>query len=251
MRPRDNEEEIVEKQTKEHGMLFKGEMVVANIEGRKTQTRRPITFHNSKTAPHVPRKEWHKLRWDEAWLDEKGPSPAGNPGPYWHVPFEDIVVRVYPRIQPGDIIWVKETWTSACGTGCSNCNWSGDEKDCSEYQEKIFFRASDPDFSDKWKSSLLLKRTNSRTDLKVQKMRSERVQEISEEDAWAEGCPKGEPTDNGGYFPAEKKIDETTTLGWCFAKEWFGDLWDSINEERGFPWEKNHPVWVHEYKGKP
>lgn len=42
-------------------------------------------------------------RWDEAWPDD-GPSPAGNPGPYLHLPVNDIVVRIYSEIQPGDIL---------------------------------------------------------------------------------------------------------------------------------------------------
>jgi hypothetical protein len=53
----------------------------------------------------IRRKEqkllWSKLDWSRAYLD-KGPSPAGNPGPYWHVPWnfdgEKLWARLYPKL---------------------------------------------------------------------------------------------------------------------------------------------------------
>lgn len=44
-------------------------------------------------------ERWHKLNWSRAWMD-MGPSPAGNPGPYWHVPLPEdgTVHRLYPRV---------------------------------------------------------------------------------------------------------------------------------------------------------
>lgn len=45
--------------------------------------------------------QWSKLDWSRAWLD-MGPSPAGNPGPYWHVPWdmsgEELWARLYPKL---------------------------------------------------------------------------------------------------------------------------------------------------------
>lgn len=51
---------------------------------------------------HKPPSEevWAQLEWDKAWVD-LGPSPMGNPGPYWHVPLndgEETVQRLYPKI---------------------------------------------------------------------------------------------------------------------------------------------------------
>jgi hypothetical protein len=52
---------------------------------------------------------WNNLDWSKAWID-LGPSIAGNPGPYWHVPLKETVVdgvlyahgdtvhRLYPKI---------------------------------------------------------------------------------------------------------------------------------------------------------
>ncbi len=51
---------------------------------------------------------WERLDWDRAWLDV-GPSPAGNPGPYWHVPLkndeDDIWHRLYPKI-PSKLLFI-------------------------------------------------------------------------------------------------------------------------------------------------
>lgn len=42
---------------------------------------------------------WNDLDWSKAYMD-MGPSPTGNPGPYWHVPrkVEDTVHRLYPKL---------------------------------------------------------------------------------------------------------------------------------------------------------
>lgn len=42
---------------------------------------------------------WNDLDWPKAWID-LGPSPAGNPGPYWHVPLRsgDTSHRLYPKV---------------------------------------------------------------------------------------------------------------------------------------------------------
>ena len=68
----------------------------------------------------------------------------------------------------------------------------------------------------------------SRLSLVITDIRVERLQDISEEDARAEGCEPGEATDGGLSF----------VLG-------FGDLWDSINGERkGCSWADNPHVWA-------
>jgi hypothetical protein len=45
---------------------------------------------------------WNDLDWSKAWMD-MGPSVAGNPGPYWHVPRikEDTTHRLYPKVLQG------------------------------------------------------------------------------------------------------------------------------------------------------
>ena len=45
------------------------------------------------------RELWDDLDWSKAWVD-LGPSPMGNPGPYWHVPRKssDTIHRLYPKV---------------------------------------------------------------------------------------------------------------------------------------------------------
>src|SRR3990167_379080 len=100
---------------REHGLIFSAPMALALLGGRKSMTRRPITRRNSLVdGRQASETMWNELRFDEARIDF-GPSPAGNAGPYLKVPRtsggEEFVHRVYPRYQPGDRMWARETWT--------------------------------------------------------------------------------------------------------------------------------------------
>jgi hypothetical protein len=218
---------------KHHGMLFKAEMVRARQDGRKTMTRRNITFANSVTEPHVKRDEWKELRWEEAKL--KGHHELRIA---WAVPFRNHIVRVYPRIQPGDVIWVKETW---CPVIYPNLRPGPDTHiglHKGQPVQEIYYRADKDKGYDElppcWHSSMLMPRWASRTDLDVIKVGSERVQEISEADAKAEGAVIGKYYKGAHREPLNHR-------------DAFHDLWDSINAAKDFGWEVNHPVWIYEW----
>ena len=78
-----------------------------------------------------------------------------------------------------------------------------------------------------WKSPLFMPRWASRIPLEITELRAERLQEISEEDAEAEGV-EGATTDGGQTI---------------VYKPTFADLWDSLNAERGYGWGFNPWVW--------
>ncbi|GHT90145.1 hypothetical protein FACS1894137_19510 [Spirochaetia bacterium] len=78
----------------------------------------------------------------------------------------------------------------------------------------------------RWKSPLYMPRVASRFLLEVKSIKVERLQDISEEDARAEG--------GGGIEPGEVFFN-------------FGNLWDSINAKRGYSWEMNPWVYVIEF----
>jgi hypothetical protein len=87
----------------------------------------------------------------------------------------------------------------------------------------------------------------SRITLDVIGVRVERLQGISEADAWAEGCERGAPWDNGqGHFPAERDLGGGSSEGWDNARDWYADLWDSINGSGS--WDANPWVWVVEFR---
>lgn len=212
---------------KHHGMLFKAAMVQARQSGLKTMTRRNIEFHNSITVPHVRRDEWHELRWDVAKVFGDL-TQDGEAVPFWNAPFRDIVVRVYPRIRPGDIIWVKETWAAPH-------EYDHLPPRLIETTAAIYYAALHDLSGLKNRPSMLMPRWVSRTDLDVLKVGSQRVQEISYEDCLAEGVDP---------YAESPPMSVHDVKG---IRALFQSLWDSINAAKGFGWEVNHPVWIYEW----
>lgn len=172
---------------KEHGTLFKADMVRAlrREYGPKTQTRRLFTRHNSlvdgaRATPTL----WADLDFDAAWIDA-GPSPAGNAGPYLKVPrrSEDSVHRVYPTIEVGDLLWVRESCMTFESTDGRNAN-------------QVRYRA-DADFGQlpketgSWacrvRNSIHMPRWACRIELEILAVRIERLQQIDMAGAIAEG----------------------------------------------------------------
>lgn len=94
-----------------HGLMLSDPMVVARHERRKTQTRRLISVANTYVdGRRVSGKRWKEMAFDlaHAWVDP-GPSPAGNAGPYLKATCADTCVsRLYPIYRPGDQLWWKE-----------------------------------------------------------------------------------------------------------------------------------------------
>ena len=209
-------------------MLFTGEMVRSISARRKGMTRRVITKANSRIGEGG---DWDKLDWDGKavynekappdfsppfikhlaplpFVDESFPNKAGqHTYSHLYVPYnwaDDMqVFRVYPRWEPGDILWVKETWARS--------------------DRGVLYRADDDRRGVRWKSPRFMPQGASRIRLDVTAVRPERVQDITEEDAQAEGVALGgSPT----YVKA------------------FAQLWDSINAKRGHGWEANDWVWV-------
>lgn len=190
---------------KERPILFSGEMVRAILDGRKTQTRRVIT--------------------DQSVISLR---PDGSLG------------KVQPRCkhgQPGDRLWVRETWAME-GT---------DETSTLPLQYKA--DRSDWLKCSKWRPSIHMPRWASRITLEIESVRLERVQEITEEDAIAEGSFLGRckclAMQEKPRSPIEALFKQTS----CHkhGKE-FRALWDSINQPRGFGWYVNPWVWVITFK---
>jgi len=194
---------------KERPIIFPStEMVRAILEGRKTQTRRPI-----KPQPEGNRKITQ--------LHEKD---------YWSFsPTEDwqtgIDIRC-PYGQPGDILWVKETWAPAA--------WDENGKITHiDYKADIPINAVD---TNGWRSPVFMPRWASRIKLKITDVRVERVQDISIKDILAEGI---------GHIVDEIQFD-TEYKTWL--RNEFQKLWDSTYAKKGFEWDTNCWVWVIKFK---
>jgi hypothetical protein len=124
-----------------------------------------------------------------------------------------------PYGAPGERLWVRETW--CCYTPeLRNPKYRADRHNDSGWT---------------WRPSIHMPRWASRLTLEVTAVRVERLKEISEEDARAEGVEQCE----GGYIDAMCGPSQGME-----AKQAFDSLWDSINAARGFGWSVNPWVWV-------
>lgn len=188
-------------------ILFSPLMVQAILEGRKTQTRRVI-----KPQPvHIaePRVPFKTID-----IDPKG-----------------IINRPY---QLGDIIWVRETWTEMHGAYF----YKADNNPASILMEP---------HGAKWRPSIHMPKVAARLFLKVTYVRVERLQDITEDDAIAEGF-EGYPCDHIGRELSAVcgyGCTDCINTGWL-EPPWvdFMFTWDKLNAKRGFGWETNPWVWV-------
>ena len=196
---------------KERPILFSGPMVRAILEGRKTQTRRvvkgltPGHAHTGRSLTGLGYPASMGKWWAEFLHSEPG-SPIYVACPYG---------------QPGDRLWVRETWALHPDDGEAGVLW----------------RATDPGWDAegtglKWRPSIFMPRWASRIELEVTGVRVERVQGISEADAQAEGVAavQGDPEDH--VDPVDR----------------FAQVWDGINGKRGHGWDVNPWVWVVEFR---
>ena len=189
-------------------------MVKAILEGRKTQTRRIVKPYGLGEL-----------------LDE---WPKGS-GIFCEREFgrEECIIRqnVCPYGQPGDRLWVRETWaprgvypvTRPDGKfGAAVIEYRADGQRATWNHDPI------QRIKDDWRPSIFMPRWASRITLEVTKVRVERLQDINRGGAMAEGCP----------FMNIAKM--TKPLGW------YRDLWESINGPGS--WAANPWVWVVEFR---
>lgn len=220
-----------------HPTLMRGELVAETLAGRKRATRRVVTPRTSLIDGHpTSAATWASLDWSAPVYTDPGPSPMGNPGPYLKVANVDGERRhrVYPRVQVGDRLWIRETWASL-DAQCMR------ERD----RSRVFYRADDPTTyptDGRWRSSMMMPRWACRLVVKVLEVRPERVQEITDDGAREEGVaackwPSDQPLTGGSGFVGDGR-----------HRAGFAILWDELNADRGFGWSENPWVWVYRYQ---
>ena len=212
---------------KERPIIFSTESVRAILDGRKTQTRRvkdpqPLSYCGFKYGIDED-GEWYELH---------------------HYGRFPMVERIYPAKKlcpfgvPGDQLWVRETYIVRQLRTIPSLN------------KRVFYKADSHWSCDKlkvtlvplnesrnssyclhaWKSPLFMPRKFSRLTLEITDVRCERLQDITEEDAKAEGII----------------LDPTCVLNSHIGH--YSLLWDKLNAKRGFGWDTNPWVWVIEFK---
>lgn len=181
----------------ERPILFSGSMVRALLSGQKTQTRRIC-----KPQPASPFQSV-----SGAWVDMRESGIAAIRCPYG---------------EPGDRLWVRETWTTS-------------DKVLPWIEDPFIYGADLNEngvtkWAARWKPSIHMPRAASRITLEVTDICIERLQDISTEDARAEGY--------------------STMEG---PRPWFSRIWDEINarddeKSSNVSWSANPWVWVVEFR---
>ena len=210
---------------KTHPILFSTDMVMALLHRNKIQTRRIVKNTDNFGCFTGDCNHWIQTECFDA--------------------IQTYALENCPHGQPGDLLWVRETW--------KYWNWTEDGMPWIKYaanDEILFFDSTIPEEwcerltniwaslsepenyeidqaarDHKWRPNIFLPRWASRLTLKITDIRIERVQDISNEDAVAEGI--GVPLDMR-----------------YAAYDEFRPLWDRLNAKRGYGWDENPWVWV-------
>jgi len=182
---------------KERPILFSAPMVQAILADRKSQTRRIVDvfdmFAMAGLALGTP---------VEAAIDVDGLLSIRHQG-------DRIGYLACPYGEARDRLWVRETWCPTVIDGRAGVAFAADAwTEC-------------PAEDGKWRPSIFMRREACRIELEVVSVRVERVRQITEADAKAEGVAS------------------------VFA---YASLWDSLNAKRGFGWSVNPLVWVVEFR---
>jgi hypothetical protein len=178
-------------------ILFNTEMVRAILDGRKGATRRIVKGFIPDDAVWGYTAFTHKV-----YISCRGTFADGDGEKFFKLPCE-----------PGDILYVRETWKKAPN---------------GYYYYEDWQRNDIADIT-KWKPSIHMPKEAARIWLKVMNVRVERLQEITEVQAQAEGCNSGLLT------------------GACTARGQFEDLWNSTVKKSDidrYGWDANPYVWV-------
>jgi hypothetical protein len=204
-------------------------MIRAILDGAKTQTRRLVTpspglqktWLTNESLASVP----HGRMFDGGWQmhhPRAGQVMQGPLGPV-HVAYDSPFGWVKcPYGQPGDRLWVRETWDVPPGSErADEAVYRADFTADQEVEAKQLARLA-PGLAHRWRPSIHMPRWASRITLEVTGVRVERLQDISDADVAAEG------------------IGVTHALD---PQSAFQRLWNSINGARG-QWASNPWAWV-------
>ena len=189
-------------------ILFNTEMVRANLDGRKSCTRRLVKDFVPDNAI------WGYTAFTpKGCISCRGTFADGYGEKFFKLPCE-----------PGDILYVRETWSKGLERYIYRADYSDTEK---------FYR-NGKEIEMKWKPSIRMPKEAARIWLKVTDVRVERLQEITELGATKEGC----------VYDVEYALGNT-------AKGHFIELWNSTikkSDRDRYGWDANPYVWVIEFE---
>ena len=218
---------------KEHPILMNAAMVRAVLDGSKTQTRRALK--RQPDYPIIIATDPHTNRYQ---IGEREPVT------------EAALQRASPYGQPGDRLWVRETFGYV----------SPDEHQRPHSECKIEYRADlapgctdrpgqwpideckgDPE-RPRWRPSIHMPRAASRILLEIVSVRVERLQDISDADIEAEGI------DMDALAEAQDRYDTIAKDGNASGRATLRTAWRELWESTGGDWDANEWLWVIEFK---
>lgn len=208
-------------------ILFNTEMVRAILDGRKTVTRRVVK----------------PMCFAEIPIDEKFFISHKSGVVYWSSISRQLTIDgefVVSPYLPGDILYVRETW---CFVPCAEC-----ESDCTRWNLGIenpgcyIYKADEKqDPYERWYPSIHMPKEAARIFLRVTDVRVERLQDITEDGARAEGC------DGRCSCPSSGTDGTLCTAEKDFSVERFETVWDDTIKPADralYGWDANPWVWV-------
>lgn len=221
--------------TKERPILFSAPMVRAILDGRKTVTRRPVKGFQIPTED-TSIVEGERHRWSAtAQRDPRyGFCVFGATEAECAKELEEFAPCPYGR--RGERLWVRETWARVGNCDPGYLTFAATYPSCLPSElENI-----PPATSVRWKPSIHMFRRDSRILLEITDVRVERLQDISEEQARAEGITDGGCTNCGEHEPCGCECPAPS------AVDSFCHLWGEINGPHA--WDANPWVWVVKFK---
>lgn len=225
--------------SRELPILFNTEMVRAILAGQKTCTRR---LPNKRV-----REEY--FAYDD-WANTVGGSGIKKLS-------EKEFYEQYPPYSPGDILYVRETWTEECGKYYYRSDYDSDYLDPCETLSGGYpascrnhpgcYGCTATSMRIHWHPSIHMPKEAARIWLRVVDVQLERLQDITENGAKAEGA-----IDNRGFIHSpENEYNRIHT-----AREHFAEIWNSTIKKSDidrYGWKANPWVWVIKFErcGKP
>lgn len=203
-------------------ILFNTEMVRAIMDGRKSCTRRMV-------KPQPDEKHTYPLGFVTDSTEKKEVGYFG----FGINEYGASIQYAKPQYQPGDILYVRETWGYPISLNS--------DKQYVFRADKIAESGFKND-SHIWHPSIHMPKKAARIWLKVTNVRVERLQHMTDDDAEAEGA-----IDNRGFIHSpENEYDRIYT-----AREHFIEIWDRTIKKSDidrYGWDANPWVWVIEFE---
>lgn len=246
-------------ETKSRPIIFSAPMIRAILDGKKTQTRRIVKTPRSN-ARGDDGKPCGKMMFDlsRAWVDPGWEVRGIHSGQYLKVPYahpqdgwqkdpsHDAAERIYcPYGSPSSELWVKEAFYA---DHLDYSNGGSLPKERPDWADEMLYYRADGECCDqipecacaevgkpRWRSPIHMPRWASRITLWIESVRVERVQDISEADAIAEGT--------GIEMPHCWAVRKDPNKVHRTATGCFNTSWNMLNGPQNF--EKVNPwVWV-------